>query len=188
MKNLWIRIVWIASAILSLAGMSKQVADACQNISNNNNLQLLLAQNISFCQQLAKGYQEVHAFETQNFYINVCSHKQKYYYHRKSKQNPDHSILLPANSILNGNMFQAIDRGKTYIVGTGDEGYYSSVMHENDEIIFEPALEQSTLIKNRFEMDMEKSHINQQKWLKCSNNYSYKHLDSEWQQLSAVFN
>ena len=186
MKNLWIRVAWIAGVILSLAGMSKQAADACQIISKYNKPQLFLAQNLSFCQQIEKGYQEVHAFETQNFYINVCRHQQKYYYHRKSKHNPEHSILLPANSISNGNMFQASDRGKTYIVGTNAEGYYSSVMHKNNEIIFEPALGRSTLINNRLETDIESFKSNQNKWLKCSNKDSY--LDRGWQQLSAVFN
>ncbi|MDJ0692453.1 MAG: hypothetical protein QNJ41_28685 [Xenococcaceae cyanobacterium MO_188.B32] len=186
MKNVWIRIAWIGGVILSLAGMSKQVADACQIIIKENKPQVLLAQNSSFCQQLKKGYQEVHSFETQNFYINVCRHQQQYYYHRKSKQNPDYSIVLPASSILNGNMFQAIDRGKTYIVGTNADGYYSSVMHKNNEIIFEPALRQSTLIDNRFEM--ESSNGNQNKWTKCSNNYSDSHLSYGWQQLRAVFN
>ena len=186
MKNVWIRIAWIAGLILSLAGMSKQIADACQIISKENKRELLLAQNSSFCQQLEQGYQEVHAFETQNFYINVCRDRQQYYYHRKSKQNPDHSILLPASSILNGNVFQAIDRGKTYIVGTNADGYYSSVMHRNNEIIFEPALRQSTLIDDRFEM--ESSNSNQNKWTKCSNNYSDSYLSYSWQQLRAVFN
>ena len=188
MKNLWIKIAWMAGLILSLAGMSKQVADACQIISKDNKQPLLISQNLSFCEQLEKGYQEVHAFETQNFYINVCRHQQKYYYHRKSKHNPDHSVLLPANSILDGNMFQAIDRGKTYIVGTNAEGYYSSVMHKNNEIIFEPALRKSTSLDNRLETNIESLNSNQNKGMKCSNNYSHSHLDYHWQQLSAVFN
>ena len=173
MKNLWIRVAWIAGVILSLAGMSRQVADACQIVSSRNKPQLLVAQNLSFCQQLEKGYQEVHAFETQNFYINVCRHQQKYYYHRKSKHNPNHSVFLPASSLLNGNMFQASDRGKTYIVGTDAEGYYSSVMHKNNEIIFEPALRQSTLLNDKLQMEKESWNSNQNKWSKCSNSSSY---------------
>ena len=186
MKNLWTRVAWIAGAILSLAGMSKQAVDACQIASKENKPQLLIAQNLSFCQQLEKGYQEVHAFETQNFYINVCRHQQKYYYHRKSKHNPNHSVLLPASSLLDGNMFQASDRGKTYIVGTNAEGYYSSVMHRNNEIIFEPALGRSTWFNDRLEREKESGSSNQNKWIKCSNEYSY--LDYSWQQLHAVFN
>lgn len=184
MKNLWIKIAWIAGAILSFTGISKQMVDACQTGSNENKSQLLLVQNLDFCQQLKPDYQAVHAFETQNFYINVCSHQQKYYYHRKSKQNPDHSILLPANSILNGNIFQAIDRGKTYIVGTNAEGYYSSVMHKNNEIIFEPALKQHNLFDNR--KDSESLNSNKNNQLKCSKYYIHSYVNYR-QQLSAVF-
>lgn len=177
MKNLGIRITWIVGVVLSLVQMSKQVADACQIVNSGNKSQFLLAQNLSFCQQLRKDYQEVHAFETQNFYINVCRHKQKYYYHRKSKQNPNHSLLLPANTILNGIMFRAIDRGKTYLVGANADGYYSSVMHKNNEIIFEPELKKSTLIDTRFETNTESFNNSQNKRLKCFQGYTSHSLD-----------
>ena len=187
MKNLWIKIAWVAGMILSVTGISRQMADACQIRTEENQPKLLLAQNTSSCQQLEQSYQEVHTFETQNFYINVCRYQQRYYYHRKSKHDPDHSILLPANTILDGNMFQARDRGKTYIVGTNDEGYYSSVMHENNEIIFEPAIEQSTLINNRLETEIKSSKSNQSKQ-KCADDYSYIQFGHSWKKLSAVLN
>lgn len=177
MKNLGIKVAWIVGAVLSLVQMSKQVADACQVVKQENKSQLLLAQNFNLCQQIKKEYQEVHAFETQNFYINVCRHKQRYYYHRQSKHNPNHSLLLPANTILNGNMFRAIDRGKTYIVGTSAEGYYSSVMHENNEIILEPALEQSTLIDDRFDVNKESFNHSQSKFMRCFQGYAHAALD-----------
>lgn len=152
MKNLAIKIAWVVGVVLSLVQMSKQVADACRVAEQESGSQLLIAQNLSFCQQLKQDYQEVHAFETQNFYINVCRYKQKYYYHRQSKHNPNYSLLLPANTILNGNIFRASDGGKTYIVGTSPEGYYSSVMQENNEIILEPELKTSTLVNDSIEV------------------------------------
>ncbi|MGK7953212.1 MAG: hypothetical protein AB4368_31600 [Xenococcaceae cyanobacterium] len=177
MKNLVIRIAWVVSVVFSLVQMSKQVADACQPAEQYSKSQLLIAQNISLCQQLKKEYQEVHSFETQNFYINVCRYKQKYYYHRKSKHNPNQIILLPANTILNGNMFRASDQGTTYIVGTSPEGYYSSVMYENNEIILEPELKSSALVNDSIELNTESFDNSQNKWLKCLQGYGHASMD-----------
>ena len=184
MNNLWIKVAWITSIILGLTGMSRQVVDACQTISKEDKSRLLIAQNSSVCHQIEEGYQEVHAFETQNVHISICRYNQQFYYHRKSKHNPNHTVLLPAENILNGNVFQAVDGRKTYIVGTNTEGYYSSVMHENNEIIFEPELQQSTLMNNKLRTEIKsfKRNLNQNNWLKCYQNHTNSYQYG-WQQL-----
>ena len=188
MTKLWLKIAWIIGVVLGLTGgISKQLAYACPIANKDDNSRLLIAQNSNFCQQMAEGYQEVYAFETQNFYINICRYNQKFYYYRKSKQNPNNTLFLPANNILNGNVFQAIDRGKTYIVGTGDEGYYSSVMHENNEVIFEPELKKSsTLIDDNFDINIGGFKGDRNKRSKCSPERTISDIGLfSWQQFTA---
>ncbi len=183
MTNLWLKVAWVIGLVLSVTGISKQLADACQVTNKEEYSEILVAQGLSSCQKIAEKYQDVYVFETQNFYINICSHNQKFYYHRKSKQNPTSTIFLPADNILNSNIFQAVDRGKIYIVGNSDEGYYSSVMDENNQVIFEPELKNSsTLIHDRPKNHIERYNSNHNKIIKCSQEQSdnYTRLFS-WQ-------
>ena len=99
-----------------------------------------LGQNISECKQINNIYQEVYSFETEDSYINVCQVGDNFYYHRQSKNNPEDEILVPAEAVFGGNVFQA-NRGKTiYFVGKDGDRYYSSVMQNSNEIVFEPEM------------------------------------------------
>ena len=101
---------------------------------------LLVAQNSSTCQQLSSQYAKVYAFETQSFYISICQTEDNYFYYRQSKLKPQETLLLPANIVFGGDVYQAVDGKTIYFVGMDDSGYYSSVMYNNNEIVFEPEL------------------------------------------------
>ncbi|MGF1539190.1 MAG: hypothetical protein ACFCU5_01860 [Pleurocapsa sp.] len=102
----------------------------------------LLAKNKTTCQQLNSQYQQVYAFETQRFYIGICQEENNYFYYRQSKLNPEKTLLLPAQIVFGGDIYQAVDGRTIYFVGMDDNGYYSSVMKNNNEIVFEPEIAQ----------------------------------------------
>lgn len=103
----------------------------------------LFAQNTPSCPQLNSDYRGVYQFETQSFYISICQRDNNYFYHRQSKLDSQETLLLPAQIVFGGDVYQAIDGRTIYFVGMDDNGYYSSVMHNNSEIVFEPELKSS---------------------------------------------
>ncbi len=68
------------------------------------------------CQQIGDNYLEIRAFETENFYINVCRKGDQYYYLGESKQGKQNTIFLPANSLSLGEMYRAHNGNVSYIV------------------------------------------------------------------------
>lgn len=93
------------------------------------------------CEGINPTYQEVYSFETENYHINICQLDGSFYYHRQSKLNQGNMILIPAQAVLHGDVFQAHDGKTTYLVGKNGARYYSSVMQNNNEIVFEPELQ-----------------------------------------------
>ena len=100
-----------------------------------------VALNDEICQELRPDYQKVYGFETQNFYINICQLGSNYFYYRKSKTNAHDTVVISAQPVFGGDVFQAIDGKITYFVGIDDQGYYSSVTYNNNKIVFEPELQ-----------------------------------------------
>lgn len=177
MSNLWKKIALITTVFLSLAGLSRRAAIADQFSQWQQRSPLLLAQSWRVCQQLGNYFQEVYAFETQNYYINICRQGQEFYYHRQSKSAPDQAILLPATRVFGGNIYQAVDGKITYFAGLNSDGYYSSVMHNDNEIIFEPELKAaSSLRRNTLTSSNDNSDLN----LKNSNLESYDRGEEDW--------
>ncbi len=118
------------------------------NLDSNNNQDRdyryepnnLLAQKVSSCQEVNSLYKEVYSFETENFYINICQYSSNFYYLRQSKTNSDKNIFVPAEAVFGGNVFRARYGKAIYFVGKDGDRYYSSVMQNTNEIVFEPEL------------------------------------------------
>jgi hypothetical protein len=68
------------------------------------------------CQQISKTYQEVYAFETSNFYINICQKGDFYFYSGEAKQSNLNSIFIPAHPLENGTGYQAQNGNVSYVV------------------------------------------------------------------------
>lgn len=102
-----------------------------------------LASEAISCSNINAAYQEVYSFETENYYINICQLERKFYYHRQSKLNGN-NILAPAQTVARGDVFQATVGKITYFVGVDSDRHYSSVMLNNNEIVFEPEIQSST--------------------------------------------
>lgn len=92
------------------------------------------------CHNVSTAYQEVYGFETENYYINICQLDDEFFYYRQSKLDASNKLLIPAESILQGDVFQATADRTTYFVGIESDRYYSSVMSNNNEIVFEPEI------------------------------------------------
>lgn len=180
MSNLWKKIALLTAIFLGLAILPKQPAIADYFSRRQQTTLLLLAQargNWRVCQQLGDSFKEIYAFETQNYYINICHQGQNFYYHRQSKSDPENTILLPALRVFGGNIYQAVDGKITYFAGLNSDGYYSSVMHNNNEIIFEPELKSaSSSRRNTWTSSNDNSELN----LKNSNLESYDRGEENW--------
>ena len=110
-------------------------------LENNHNRQFnLLAQKSLDCQKINPVYQEVYSFETESYYINICQIEDSFYYYRQSKQDPQNQLLIPAQAVFGGDVFQATDGKTNYFIGQDGDRYYSSVMSNDNEIVFEPQL------------------------------------------------
>lgn len=141
---------------------------------------LVVEQTPSNCQSIDTKYQEFYSFETQNYKISICLQGEEWFYYRESKSNPDSALLLPAKIVFGGDVFQAVDRQVTYFVGTNSDGYYSSVMYGNNEMIFEPELSTSSPIAQQEEnlnsvevsnsetIDVQDSDLNTGYWRVCT--------------------
>lgn len=107
-----------------------------QSLDHRNRLDIKLLE----CQDIDPAYQEVFSFETENLLISICQLGNSFYYHRQSKFDSTENVLISAQAVYRGSVFQASDGKTTYFVGKNGDRYYSSVMQNNDEIIFEPQL------------------------------------------------
>ncbi|MEL6930832.1 MAG: hypothetical protein AAFO95_19695 [Cyanobacteria bacterium J06600_6] len=68
------------------------------------------------CQQISTEYQEVYAFETDSFYVNICSQNNTYFYSGEAKQTGTSSIFIPALPLEDNRGFKAINGNLSYVV------------------------------------------------------------------------
>lgn len=115
------------------------------SISNKTEGLSLLAQKTFICQNLDSAYQEVYSFETEEYFISICQLEEDFYYYRQSKENIKETLLVRAESVFGGDVFQATDGRTIYFIGQDGDRYYSSVMKNNSEIVFEPEIESTAI-------------------------------------------
>ncbi len=129
------QINWKNDSKLALQRNSKQsLSSYINSISSSSNF---YTHTQGICRQLGQNHKKVYAFLTHNFHIGICSQGEKFYYYRQSKSNPQKGIILQATTVLGGNVFKAKNGKVTYFVGINPNGYYSSVMQPNHEILVE---------------------------------------------------
>ena len=68
------------------------------------------------CQQINSAYQAVYAFETANFYVNICQKGNAYFYSGEAKHSNLSSIFIPAHPLENGSGFEAKNGNVSYLV------------------------------------------------------------------------
>lgn len=155
------------------------------------------------CHSINSAYEQVHGFETEEYYINICQLDGSFYYYRQSKLDSDDSLVVPAEALVRGDIFQAQAGKTTYFVGKDSDRYYSSVMSNDNEILFEPEIpsdsaepsskltevsKQTTVpTHNRLQnvnLDLNHPQIDSSEILVCTKDNAtfYPHFDS-WQKL-----
>ena len=68
------------------------------------------------CQEINPDYQEVYAFETTSFYVNICQKDDVYFYSGEAKQSDRNSIFIPAHPLDDHRGFQANNGNVSYVV------------------------------------------------------------------------
>lgn len=68
------------------------------------------------CQQISTDYQEVYAFETSSFYINICQKGNAYFYSGEAKERDTSSIFMTATPLGHNRGFQAKNGNTSYVV------------------------------------------------------------------------
>ncbi len=111
------------------------------------------------CRNLNTTYQNVYSFETENHHINICQVGKKFYYYRQSKLDAKDNLLVPAEALVRGNIFLAKAGKITYFVGMDSDRYYSSVMSNNNEIVFEPQISASSACTQDFAQVSNRSNL-----------------------------
>jgi hypothetical protein len=104
----------------SLAGIVMMVihlgAIAAVQASSDADYNFLLNPDWHNCQQISTDYQEVYAFETPSFYINICQTDNAYFYSGEAKQSNTNSIFIPATPLKHRLGFQAKNGNVAYVV------------------------------------------------------------------------
>ena len=108
-------IVSLASATMSIA-CEKSQAIADTRASSDADYTFLVTSDWRNCAQISADYQEVFAFETVNFHINICQKEDLYFYSGETKHGDSSSIFIPAYPLENGRGFQAGNGNLTYLV------------------------------------------------------------------------
>ncbi len=109
------------------------------------------------CKSVGSEFQQFYNFETRNYHIGICRQDEKWVYYRRPKSNPGDPLLLSAELVFGGDVFKAEDGKLTYFVGVNSDGYYSSVMYGNNQLIFEPQVSKNSSLAQ--EQDSIKSSL-----------------------------
>lgn len=70
------------------------------------------------CARIGEEYQEVLAFETANFYVNICLMGDRYFYSGEAKQGNLGSIFLPAYPLANEQDYIANNGNISYLISS----------------------------------------------------------------------
>lgn len=106
------------AAVITLLSISTLIADPAIAGISNYEYTFLVTQDWRSCDHIGKKYQEVYAFETPSFYVNICQKGENYFYLGESKSTNVGSIFIPA---------QLIDEGKVYRADNGNVSYYVAI-------------------------------------------------------------
>ena len=84
--------------------------------SSDADYRFIISSDWRSCQQINSAYQEVYAFETTSFYVNICQKDDVYFYSGEAKQSDRNSIFIPAVPLENHRGFQAENGNVSYLV------------------------------------------------------------------------
>ena len=91
------------------------------------------------CHQIGDRYREVLAFETENFYVNICTRKGRYFYSAEAKSGNLGSIFLPAYPLANQQDYIAMNGNISYLISTSVSEKTLVIRQNGRQIIAEKA-------------------------------------------------
>ena len=100
---------------------------------------IFLLEGDRHCQQIEPAYREVKAFETANFYVNICQKDDNYYYLGEAKTGTINTVFIPAYS-LSGAMYQANNGNVSYIINILPDGATLTIERNGTQIVRESSL------------------------------------------------
>ena len=106
------------------------------------------------CQQIESAFQEVKAFETANFYVNICQKDRNYYYLGEAKTGNLNTIFIPANSLASGEMYRANNGNVTYIVNILPNGATLTIERNGTQIAIESSLKEQCIAPQTWQMNI----------------------------------
>lgn len=104
----------LATASISL--LVNGIAISATYASTDADYSFVLNSDWHDCHSLGLKYQEVYAFETDSFYINICQKDNFYFYSGESKQSDRSSIFIPADPLEDNRGFRAVNGNVSYLV------------------------------------------------------------------------
>lgn len=117
MNKLILRWTIVSVALGSMAAISEEKKAISDTLASEDaDYTFLITSDWRNCSQISAAYQEVYAFETANFYINICQKGNRYFYSGEAKQSDNSSIFIPAYPLENGRGFQATNGNVSYLV------------------------------------------------------------------------
>ncbi|MEL6578930.1 MAG: hypothetical protein AAFQ14_04205 [Cyanobacteria bacterium J06621_12] len=108
----------IAAMVMNLGAiiLSFPLGIISVSASSDADYSFLIDSDWRSCQQISLDYQEVYAFETASFYVNICQKDDTYFYSGEAKQSDVNSIFIPAKPLEQNRGFQAQNGNVSYIV------------------------------------------------------------------------
>ncbi len=109
------------SIFISLAIVGTTVITSHRAIAKNPNASgadylFMVTSDWHNCKEIGTEYQEVYAFETISFYVNICQKGDRYFYSSEAKQEGVGSIFIPAYPLENNKGYQADNGNLSYLV------------------------------------------------------------------------
>jgi hypothetical protein len=84
------------------------------------------------------------AFETENFWINICIQNNEHYYYSVRKDNPQDNLFLLAEKISE-HSYKATKGNIDYIISDNSKGFYLSVWQDEVQTLYEEELPKETI-------------------------------------------
>lgn len=132
----------ITGLTLSLAIASRDfvIAQTTSQSSSDADYSFRVSQDWYNCQQIGAEYQEILAFETANFYVNICVNGDRYFYSGEAKQGNLASIFLPAYPLANRKDYIAKNGNISYLISTSSSKNILVIRKNGRQIVVEKAV------------------------------------------------
>lgn len=144
-------------SLLAIAGVSTLATIVSGDLASADTFSsdyIFLLERDRHCQQIEPAYQEVKAFETANFYVNICQKDNNYYYLGEAKTGKIDTIFIPAYSLASGTMYRANNGNVTYLVNILPKSAILTIQRNGMQIARETSLSDRCIVLQGWQTDL----------------------------------